>query len=69
MEDIEVHNAALHGLPIRDLRLPLDVMIISISRDRCSIVPKNYTRLQLGDRITMVGPEEKLEEITLRFDG
>lgn len=66
--DIELRNRALHNIALRDLRLPLDVLILSIHRGRQTLVSKGYTRLRVGDRITMVGPEEHLEEVMLRFE-
>ena len=67
--DIEVRNPDIHGLTLRDLRLPFDVLILSVSRDHHTIISHGYTRLHLGDKVTMVGSTEKLEEVMLRFDG
>ena len=67
--DVEVRNPDLHGLTLRDLRLPFDVLILSVSRDHHTIISHGYTRLHLGDRVTMVGSTEKLEEVMLRFDA
>ncbi|MBE2224676.1 MAG: cation:proton antiporter, partial [Anaerolineae bacterium] len=67
--DIEVCNPELNGVTIRDLRLPLDVLILSIQRDRQSLITHGYTRLKLGDKVTMVGKIDKLEEVIFRFDA
>jgi hypothetical protein len=32
-------------------------------------ISRGFTQFQLGDRVTMVGPQEKLEEVVLRFDA
>jgi len=67
--DLEVRNPNLHGIPLRDLRLPLDVLVLSVQRDGHTLVSRGHTQFQLGDKVTMVGPKEKLEEVMLRFDN
>lgn len=67
MIDLDVREKSLDGLTLRDLHLPLDVLVLSVFRDGHTIVPSGYTRLLLGDKVTLVGPEEKLEEVKLRF--
>jgi Trk K+ transport system NAD-binding subunit len=68
MIDQEVRNPNIAGLTLRDLRLPLDVLVLSIERSGHTLVSRGFTKFQLGDRVTMVGPREKLEEVALRFD-
>jgi Trk K+ transport system NAD-binding subunit len=67
--DIEIRNADIDGLTLRDLRLPLDVLVLSVSRDHNTIISHGYTRLRLGDKVTMVGSADKLAEVMLRFDA
>ena len=69
MVDQEVRNPNISGLTLRDLRLPLDVLVLSIERGGQTLVSRGFTKFQLGDRVTMVGPREKLEEVMLRFDA
>lgn len=66
--DIEVRNKDLHGITLRELRLPLDTLIMSVQRDGHAIISHGYTELHLGDRITVVGSVDSLEKIFLRFD-
>jgi Trk K+ transport system NAD-binding subunit/NhaP-type Na+/H+ or K+/H+ antiporter len=66
--DAEVRNPALHGMPLRDLRLPLDTLILSVRRKGHTIISHGYTRLELGDVVTVVGSPEGLEQVLLRFD-
>ena len=65
--DVEVHDPSLHGLPLRNLRLPLDTLILSIHRNGQMIISHGYTRLELGDRVTVVGSPASLDEVLLRF--
>lgn len=68
MIDLEVRNPNIAGMTLRELRLPLDVLVLSIQRDGHTLVSRGFTKYQLGDRVTMVGPREKLKEVALRFD-
>lgn len=67
--DVEVLNPNLHGLFLRDLRLPPDVIILSIKRSGQMIISHGYTRLRLGDVVTLVGSIESLENVSLRFSS
>jgi Trk K+ transport system NAD-binding subunit/Kef-type K+ transport system membrane component KefB len=67
--DVEMRNPDLDGLSLRDLRLPLDVLILSVQRNGERIVSHGYTKLEMGDKVTMVGDMKKLEEVMLRFDA
>lgn len=66
--DVEVLNPNLHGIFLRDLRLPSDVIVLSIKRGGQMIISHGYTRLRLGDIVTLVGSIESLNNVTLRFD-
>jgi Trk K+ transport system NAD-binding subunit len=69
MIDIEVCDPALDGMPIRDLRLPLDTLILALSRDGHTIVSHGYTRLALHDKVTVVGSRKSLDEVALKFEA
>lgn len=66
--DIKLGNASLHGIALRDLRLPTDIIILSISRMGQSIISHGYTRLRINDIITVVGLIESLKEVQFKFD-
>ena len=66
--DVEVLNPDLRGLPLRDLRLPSDIIILSVKRKGQTIITHGYTRLRMGDVLTVVGSLDSLQEIALRFD-
>ena len=65
--ELVVSNPNLQGTALRDLRLPGDTLVLSVFRNRASLICHGYTRLQVGDHITIVGSESSLEEIQLRF--
>jgi len=66
--ELELRNPNLHGLALRDLRLPLDTIILSIRRHGQVLISHGFTRLEVGDWITIVGLSESLEEVALKFD-
>jgi len=67
--DIELRNSDFHGLTLRDLRLPSDVIILSVTRGDHPIISHGYTRLRLGDIVTMVGSNESLDKVRLNIQG
>lgn len=67
--DIELRNSDFHGLTLRDLRLPSDVIILSVTRGDHPIISYGYTRLRLGDIVTMVGSYESLDKVRLNLQG
>lgn len=66
--DIQVLNPNLRGIPLRDLRLPADTIVLSVNRNAHSIITHGYTRLRIGDILTIVGSKESLQKVTLKFD-
>ncbi|RMF87428.1 MAG: potassium transporter TrkA [Nitrospinota bacterium] len=66
--DIEVRNPALHGVALRDLRLPLDTLVLSIHRNGRMLISHGYTRLEVGDMVTIVGSVKSLDEVARRFE-
>lgn len=67
--DIEIRNSNYHGLTLRDLRLPSDIIILSVTRGEHPIISHGYTRLRLGDIVTMVGSPESLDQVRLNLQG
>jgi Trk K+ transport system NAD-binding subunit len=67
--DIEVRNSDYHGLTLRDLRLPSDVIILSVTRGDHPIISHGYTRLRLGDIVTLVGSNDSLDKVRLNLQG
>ena len=55
VSEVTVRNPQLSGTPLRKLRLPGDVLILSMQRDEGIIVPYGDTVLQIGDRIGLIG--------------
>lgn len=68
MREVYVRDPNLHGVALRDLRLPTDTLIVAIHRNHNDIVSNGYTRLRIGDKVTVIGTREHIEEIKLKFE-
>ncbi len=69
VEDIYVRNPDLHGVPLRDLTLPLDTLVLSVKRNNQVLISHGYMQLETGDRVTVVGSPKSLKEVLLKFGG
>ncbi len=67
--DIELLNPGIHGLALRDLRLPADVIMLSVKRSGQMIISHGYTRLRRGDIITLVGSNKSLDDLAFKFES
>ena len=67
--DIELRDKSLHGVALRNLRLPSDVIILSVKRKGHSIISHGYTRLRKKDIVTVVGSPESLDKMQWMFGG
>ena len=65
--DIEILNPNLHGIHLRDLRLPSDVIILSVIRGGQTIISHGYTRLRIHDTVTVVGLNKSLDDLEFKF--
>ena len=66
--DLEVRDKDLCGLSIPELRLPHDVVIMTVHRDGKRVNIRDNFRFKLGDVVTLVGPNPSLDQATLTFD-
>ena len=67
-EDIEVRDKEMNGVHLRDLRLPPDLVILSVKRGDQVILSHGYTQLKLGDILAVVGSPDSIETIRLKFE-
>ena len=68
MQEIYVRDPNLHGIALRDLRLPIGTLIVAIHRNDNDIISHGYTRLRTGDKVTVIGSPENLEEVRLKLE-
>lgn len=69
VEEIEVLNTDVHGLALREIELPGDVLVLSVVRDQRQVVSHGYTRLEKGDFLTVMGSPACLEDVRRRLEG
>jgi Trk K+ transport system NAD-binding subunit/Kef-type K+ transport system membrane component KefB len=67
--DIEIKNPDIHGITLRDLQIPSDIIILSTRRKGQMIISTGYTRIRRGDILTVVGSIKSIDELRLRFEG
>jgi Trk K+ transport system NAD-binding subunit/Kef-type K+ transport system membrane component KefB len=66
--EIEISDPDIHDIAVRDLNLPMDTLLLQISRKGETLISQGYTRLQLGDRVSILGSETSLQEVIRRFE-
>ncbi|MBN1909804.1 MAG: cation:proton antiporter [Pirellulales bacterium] len=65
--DIAVRNPVFRDMPLRDVRMPLDTLVLMVRRGGQRLISHGDTRLKVGDRITVVGSVQSLDELRWRF--
>lgn len=65
--DVEMQNADYHGMSLRELKVPNDIIILATKRNENPIISTGYTRLRIGDVLTLVGSRESLEKVKLKL--
>jgi len=64
---VTISEPHVDGLLLRDLIMPNDVLVMAISRDGHSIVPHGYSKLHIGDEVTLIGLPDSLNEVVLKL--
>ncbi len=67
--DVEIRNQDIHGMTLRDLRFPTDIIVLSVVRKGQIIISHGYTRLRLGDIVTLVGTVQSLENVRIKLES
>eukprot|EP01029_Cantina_marsupialis_P028698 TRINITY_DN777892_c0_g1_i1.p1 TRINITY_DN777892_c0_g1~~TRINITY_DN777892_c0_g1_i1.p1 ORF type:complete len:681 (+),score=45.40 TRINITY_DN777892_c0_g1_i1:203-2245(+) len=67
--DIEMQNPELHGIAIRDIQIPTDLIILATQRNQNTLISTGYTRLRLGDVLTVVGSTESIDKLRLKLEN
>ncbi len=60
-------NSLLVGPPLKEINFPFGMKLVSIKRNRESILPNAETTIQKGDLVTLIGPEAEFEKINSYF--
>ena len=67
--DVEVRNEDIHGMTLRDLRFPADVIVLSVMRKGQIVISHGFTRLRLGDIVTLVGRKESVDNVRFKLES
>tara|TARA_B100000767_G_C19768819_1_gene538938 strand:- start:1319 stop:3238 length:1920 start_codon:yes stop_codon:yes gene_type:complete len=67
--DVEIRNRDIHGMTLRDLRFPTDVIVLSVNRKGQVLISHGYTRLKIGDFVTLVGTKESVENVRFKLES
>nr|WP_320119107.1 cation:proton antiporter [uncultured Marinifilum sp.] len=65
--DLEMQNPELHDVAIRDLQIPTDLIILATKRNQNTLISTGFTRLRLGDILTVVGSIDSIEKLRLKM--
>lgn len=65
--DLVVDNPDLRWVPLRELRLPRDILILSLTRDSQVMKVSGHTQFLEGDLITVSGSLQSLKEVALHL--
>ncbi|MCA9966643.1 MAG: NAD-binding protein [Anaerolineales bacterium] len=63
IEDVIISNREMAGVPLRDLRLPTDVLVLSIRRSGHLLVTHGYSQLERNDIVSVMGSPEGLAKV------
>ncbi len=65
MHEFEIQaSSKIAGVPLKDLRLPSGIRVGSIVRDGKTWIAGAFDQLQRGDRITVIGKREGIDEVS-----
>jgi len=67
--ELMVIDRGVDGVAIRDLHLPSDILILSIRRNGTILVTHGYSRLKIGDKVTVLGTPDSIQAVDMRFAG
>jgi ActR/RegA family two-component response regulator len=67
MRGIELRNRGLVGVCIHDLKIPYDVIVLSVKRGDQVFSSVSYVELEYRDWLTVVGPPASLDQVAALF--
>ena len=66
--EITITNPDIDNRLVRDLNLPLDVLLLQIQRNGETLVSQGYTQLKKGDTVSLLGSQNSLQDVIRRFE-
>lgn len=65
--EVTILDRRWQGVALRDVRLPEDVLVLSLWREGHHLTVRGTTRFELGDRVTVLGSHESIERVAVLF--
>jgi len=65
--EITVRKREFINVPLRDIEIPGDMVIMAVRKEGELIVPRGDTRLNPGDQLTVLGPDDCIENARRLF--
>ncbi|MBL6988777.1 MAG: cation:proton antiporter [Bacteriovoracaceae bacterium] len=65
--DIVVKNPNFRRVKLKDLKLPPNILVVSIHRNKKPLHIHGHTLIQEGDLVTVVGPNSDINDAILKF--
>lgn len=69
ISSVEVRSRNFDSIPMRALRLPQDVLFVSIIRGEERIIPRGHTTLEQFDVVQVMGHPESIYRIRTKLEG
>jgi Kef-type K+ transport system membrane component KefB/Trk K+ transport system NAD-binding subunit len=63
-----VSSPKIAGRKLRDLKLPGDLLILAIRRNRQLLIPRGNTSFEIGDRVSLLGGHDSLSQAQELFE-
>ena len=62
-------ESGLGGKLLSELELTEDAVIVAVRRDGATLIPRGHTRLDAGDRVTVIAAAAAVSEVRAHFEG
>jgi Kef-type K+ transport system membrane component KefB/Trk K+ transport system NAD-binding subunit len=62
VSEVVIGNQDVVDIPLRQIRLPGDTLLLSIHRDQSVVVPDQDSSLRIGDRVGLIGSRSSLDD-------
>lgn len=69
VQEITISNPVMHFRRLYNLGLPGNILVLAIHREGESIIPHGKTSLQVGDRLTILGNIEDLQQASALLES
>jgi len=69
LREFVLNNSSLYGKRLMDLKMPGNLLVLTIHREDELIIPHGTTKLSARDRLTIMGDIDSLSEVEVQLEG